>query len=267
MTDSIDALLAAERAAPLPGAEAAKNEVLRNVLAQASVTAVAVGWSTQALVLAALLSGVAGAVMGGAVVHTLSDAEHDRTIAPTVQPPAEIEAPAIEPPAIEPAAIEPPAMEPPAIEPSAIEPPAIEPRATEAPLVATPFDHPEPAAEALATPALPQAPPTRRPVLEPTAEPAQPEASSLREERALIDQAASALRAGRPRDALVALMTHERRFSAGTLAEERDQLSVEALVRLGRAEQARRRAALFEQRYPRSLSADRVRALVQDLGE
>jgi hypothetical protein len=82
-------------------------------------------------------------------------------------------------------------------------------------------------------------------------------------ERALIDQALSALRAHHAQNALVALMSHERRFADGALSEERDRLSVDALIQLGRISQARRRAELFEARYPRSAHLQRVRSLVE----
>lgn len=228
VTDPIEALLAAERAAPLEGAAAAKQVVLANVLAHASAATVA-GWSTQALVLAALVSGVTGAVAGGVVVHTLND---------TARIAAPVEAPVTLPPTTP-------------TEPDADESPV------ETPVAREPLDSDRTTRERVRA-----EPPTARRVVEP----ARPE-STLRGERALIDQAASALRAGRPRDALVALMSHERQFPTGTLAEERDRLSVEALVGLGRTEQARQRAALFEQRHPQSPSRARVRTLVDGLGE
>jgi outer membrane protein assembly factor BamD (BamD/ComL family) len=46
---------------------------------------------------------------------------------------------------------------------------------------------------------------------------------------------------------------HGRRFPKGRLAEERESVAIQALVRLERHEEARRRASDFERRYPTSV--------------
>jgi hypothetical protein len=51
---------------------------------------------------------------------------------------------------------------------------------------------------------------------------------------------------------------HERQFPSGLLEEEREAMAVKALVLLGRAGDARSRAARFQARYPRSLLAPAV---------
>jgi hypothetical protein len=46
---------------------------------------------------------------------------------------------------------------------------------------------------------------------------------------------------------------HARRFKTGRLVEEREALRVKALAGLGRTEEARRAAAAFRARFPRSV--------------
>lgn len=78
-------------------------------------------------------------------------------------------------------------------------------------------------------------------------------ASTLGDEQALLEAARRALAAGDPRGALAAVSTHERRFAAGGLAEERDVLRIQAHARAGRMDEARAFAARFRARYPHSL--------------
>jgi hypothetical protein len=61
---------------------------------------------------------------------------------------------------------------------------------------------------------------------------------------------------------LVALST--RQFPSGGLAQEREVIAIEALVRLGRRSEARARAEQFAQTYPGSAHVLRVKALVRD---
>ncbi|HJL13477.1 MAG TPA: hypothetical protein RMH85_33650 [Polyangiaceae bacterium LLY-WYZ-15_(1-7)] len=89
--------------------------------------------------------------------------------------------------------------------------------------------------------------------------------SRLARERALIDQARAALRAGRAHDALVALMGHEREFPTGAFAEDRERLAIEGLVRTDRSVAARRRAEAFLARYPDSAHRARVRRFLDEL--
>jgi hypothetical protein len=53
--------------------------------------------------------------------------------------------------------------------------------------------------------------------------------------------------------ALAPLAEHARTFKDGHLAEEREALRVKTLAGLGRMDDARRAAAAFEARYPRSV--------------
>jgi hypothetical protein len=76
---------------------------------------------------------------------------------------------------------------------------------------------------------------------------------NLAAERGLIEQARTALAREQGAAALAALERHARDFPEGELAEERESLQVQALVALGRFEQARKMAARFHRRFPRSI--------------
>jgi hypothetical protein len=54
-------------------------------------------------------------------------------------------------------------------------------------------------------------------------------------------------------DALALLVEHARRFPDGRLAEEREALRIRSLTGCGRADEARRAAAAFAARFPRSV--------------
>jgi hypothetical protein len=85
----------------------------------------------------------------------------------------------------------------------------------------------------------------------------------LAAERAILEQARTALAQRDSRAALAALLSHARRFPQGRLAELREALWVEALVLAGRPDEARARADRFRARYPHSLF---LGAVVQALG-
>jgi hypothetical protein len=69
----------------------------------------------------------------------------------------------------------------------------------------------------------------------------------------LLRRAEGAYVRGDQRATLALLSEHAQRFPHGRLAEERDALRVQALAECGRAEEARRAAATFAERYPRSV--------------
>lgn len=141
---------------------------------------------------------------------------------------------------------------------------AIDRRAERARVVAT-------APPALAPTPAPAAPPAGRPERQPppadvaSAEipPVKPEHVArpegrerdrgLAAERALIEQARSALAREKSAAALAALERHAREFPQGEFEEERESLQVQALVGLGRFEQARKTGARFHRRFPRSI--------------
>ncbi|MFL5305769.1 MAG: hypothetical protein ACJ8F1_11170 [Polyangia bacterium] len=84
----------------------------------------------------------------------------------------------------------------------------------------------------------------------------------LLHETALIDAARETL-AAEPARALALLEQHRREAPDGQLSPEREFLSVAALCRLGRIEEASQRAAALDRRRPVSAYAARARALVE----
>lgn len=80
-------------------------------------------------------------------------------------------------------------------------------------------------------------------------------------ELALIREAQDALRTS-PARALALTDEHRRRFGDGALAQEREVVAIDALVRLGRRAEAGARAAELHRRWPRSAHGRRVDVLV-----
>lgn len=102
------------------------------------------------------------------------------------------------------------------------------------------------------SPPAPQRKEPRHRLLPPVvAEPEAPPPDRLREERVLIDVARAALRRN-PEDGLVAIRQHEDAFLHGQLAEEREALAVQLLLRLGRRDEARQRFEAFARGFPGS---------------
>jgi hypothetical protein len=81
---------------------------------------------------------------------------------------------------------------------------------------------------------------------------ARPEDDALRRERAVLEIARTALGRGDAASALDALARHAAEHPAGKLAEERDAMTIQALVSAGRKGEARERAEAFRQHHPRS---------------
>lgn len=79
----------------------------------------------------------------------------------------------------------------------------------------------------------------------------------------LVDGADTALRAGNPERALAAAREHEQRCPTGALVQERERIAIEALVQLGRIDQARARASAFEARFPSSPHVGRIRQALE----
>jgi outer membrane protein assembly factor BamD (BamD/ComL family) len=65
-----------------------------------------------------------------------------------------------------------------------------------------------------------------------------------------------------PSGALALTQEHARRFPSGTLSQEREVLAIEALARLGRTSEARRRLDAFRSRFPQSPHVARLATLV-----
>jgi hypothetical protein len=135
-----------------------------------------------------------------------------------------------------------------------------------------------PAAPVVATVVAPAAPPSAAPVAEPTpvvsveALPSAPsearrpppraeEPADPGDELALLEDARRAL-ATDPAHALALADAHAKRFRKPSLAQERERLAIDALVRLRRPAEAEARARAFEAAYPDSPHLARVRALV-----
>jgi hypothetical protein len=87
--------------------------------------------------------------------------------------------------------------------------------------------------------------------------------AQLREERALLEVARTALARRDAAGALAQLEAHARRFPSGRLAEERDALEVTALDGAGQREAATEKARAFLQRYPDSLLRPQVRRFAE----
>lgn len=92
----------------------------------------------------------------------------------------------------------------------------------------------------------------------PAAKPAKSAATQVRanepptqEEIALIGRAHDALRAN-PANALTLCKEHETKFSGGHFAQEREAVAIEALLYLNRKDEAQRRFAEFDRKYPSS---------------
>jgi hypothetical protein len=86
-------------------------------------------------------------------------------------------------------------------------------------------------------------------------EPRHARAEAVRAELRLLRQARAAVARDDFAAAMPLIAEHTRRYGykEGRLAEEREALRVKALVGLGRGEEARRAAAAFESRFPRSV--------------
>jgi outer membrane protein assembly factor BamD (BamD/ComL family) len=85
------------------------------------------------------------------------------------------------------------------------------------------------------------------------APPVEPGDDGLASERSLLEIARSAIGRGQVEGALEALGRHARKFPNGLLVEEREGLTVQALVVARQFDEARARGARFKERYPRSL--------------
>lgn len=91
---------------------------------------------------------------------------------------------------------------------------------------------------------------------QPSEEPTRPPS-----ELGLLAEARSVLRSS-PAQTLRLTDEHRAQFGGGALVEEREVLAIEALIRLGRRPQAASRAERFHHRYPRSIHAGRIAAVL-----
>ncbi|MDX2090016.1 MAG: sigma-70 family RNA polymerase sigma factor [Kofleriaceae bacterium] len=84
---------------------------------------------------------------------------------------------------------------------------------------------------------------------------------ALASERLLIERARTGLQRGLVDEALVTLMTHERRYPAGALGEERDVLLIDAYLRAGKPTLAQRRIERYRAEHTTGVLRARVDAL------
>ena len=89
-----------------------------------------------------------------------------------------------------------------------------------------------------------------------------PPAADPAAELGLIREAQRALRSD-PSRALALAREHRARFPDGALAQEREVLAIDALARSGRTDEARRRAAAFRRRWPRSAHRRRIDVILE----
>ncbi|MCC7109841.1 MAG: hypothetical protein IT382_11170 [Deltaproteobacteria bacterium] len=99
------------------------------------------------------------------------------------------------------------------------------------------------------------------PSIEPSAE---QRAERLAAERGLLDEARGAVSRGNGGAALIALEAHRQSFPDGQLVEEREALTVMALAKAGRMDEAQKKAERFRTRYPQSLFSA---AVAQAIGQ
>ena len=115
-----------------------------------------------------------------------------------------------------------------------------------------------------ATPAVATGP-APAPIASQSAEtPARGASTAIREESRLVATARDALRSGNAGRALALLERARREFPHGTLAQEREALSIEALAVSGQTSLAAERARRFLRAHPSSMHAARVRAFAGD---
>jgi hypothetical protein len=80
-------------------------------------------------------------------------------------------------------------------------------------------------------------------------------------ETQLVTRAQDALRSN-PSEALALCNDHAKRFPNGMLVQEREVIAIEALVKTGRTDEARRRADRFKARFPGSAAIRRIDVIV-----
>jgi hypothetical protein len=121
-------------------------------------------------------------------------------------------------------------------------------------------------APAPATSATRDARPARRATSHPGSGPLSAGSLDGETELALLQEAEGDLRAD-PAEALAVAARHEARFPHGALVQEREVIAIDALVRLGRVEDARARASRFVKDFASSAHRTRVETLVREGGD
>jgi hypothetical protein len=124
-----------------------------------------------------------------------------------------------------------------------------------------PMPSPGPAPALASEPAAPARAAATAPVSMPARAPEPAPALATDAEVSLLQSAQDALPSD-PRAALLLVGRHAARFPHGALAQEREVLAIEALLRLDRHDDARLRAGRFYRDFPRSAHRARIEALV-----
>lgn len=88
---------------------------------------------------------------------------------------------------------------------------------------------------------------------------------ALASEQMLLNPARGELARGDGNGALARLELHARRFPNGALAQERDAMTIRALVLTGNRDHARARASTFRAHYPDSLLWPMIQATLATL--
>ncbi len=128
--------------------------------------------------------------------------------------------------------------------------------------VTPPLEAPAKVTEQNPAPKVLPAPPEARSRSKPSPDEAQASRErdrALAAERALLEQARTALARQVPADALTALNEHALQFPDGQLREEREGLQVLALFAAGEVERARASANAFRARYPQGVLLRAIR--------
>jgi hypothetical protein len=84
------------------------------------------------------------------------------------------------------------------------------------------------------------------------------------ESEAVFLHRAQVAMSGDPARALHMLEEHPKRYPHGGLAQERDVMVIDSLVRLGRIDDARARANVFTAQYPQSAHGSRIASLLKE---
>lgn len=120
---------------------------------------------------------------------------------------------------------------------------------------------------AIVEPAKAPPPPVVRPaVVRPVTPPPEPKAAppppSPDAELTALDDAIAAARAGRPAQALAAVEAHVASWPDSPLAQEREVIAIEALLSLGRRDDARARLGSFRSKWPTSTHLVRLESML-----
>jgi hypothetical protein len=89
--------------------------------------------------------------------------------------------------------------------------------------------------------------------------------SQLLAERMLLEEARTALAQGDAARAIDRLDRHRRTYPVPLLGEERDAMWIEALVKAGRYDEARARAAAFRKHAPHSIFSSMVESALESI--